>query len=115
MILTIRLFPSQACSVPGCNFVVRRHSKSVDINRHCCGKCRGRLYLCDANGNRNNRTPKKPAQPSAYNLFVKEKSKIIREQMKQRQLQRGVRDPKVPQSDIMKECARLWQAQKKTK
>jgi hypothetical protein len=60
------------------------------------------------------RTPKKRAKPSAYNLFVKENSKVLRERMMKEQQRRGVRDPKVSQSDIMKECARLWRAQKST-
>ncbi|OQE96597.1 hypothetical protein PENNAL_c0001G01244 [Penicillium nalgiovense] len=32
-----------ACKVQGCDFKVGRHSKSVDPNRHFCGRCRGSL------------------------------------------------------------------------
>ncbi|KAJ6189529.1 hypothetical protein N7519_004437 [Penicillium mononematosum] len=32
-----------ACKVQGCEFKVGRHSKSVDPNRHFCGRCRGNL------------------------------------------------------------------------
>ena len=100
------------CTVPGCKFVVKRHSKSVDVNRHLCGICRGKLYLVDKKGGGSNEknTVKKQVRP--YNMFVKEQSKTIRERMVKEQKQRGVRDPKVSQSDIMKECARLWQIQK---
>ena len=106
------------CTVPGCNFIARRHSKSVDVTKHLCGKCRGKLYLCNGKkGGRssNQSVPSKRVIPSAYNMFVKEKSETIRERMVKEKQQRGVTDPKVSQSDIMKECARLWQIQKTEK
>lgn len=101
-----------ACSTSGCKFLVQRHSRSVDLKRQCCGRCRGRLIEVDVpdHSSRNNvqKTPKKRAPPSGYNLFVKEHSKLVREQLAKRQKGKG----KVSQADVMKECARRWQEKK---
>ena len=89
-----------ACVNPKCSFTIGRHSKSVDIIRHRCGRCRGKLIEVTADGK-----PKKQAQPSAYNLFVKQHSKAVREQLVKRK-------PGVTQSEVMKELGRLWREQK---
>ena len=60
------------------------------------------------------RTPKKRAPPSAYNLFVKEQSKMVRERMTNAQKAKGVNNPRVLQPDVMKECARLWREKNQT-
>ena len=99
-----------ACTNPSCNFLVQRHSRSVDLERQCCGRCRGRLIEVDVpdHSSKGNvqRTPKKRAPPSAYNLFVKEQSKTVRERLAKSQRE------KVSQADVMKECARLWREKK---
>jgi len=56
-------------------------------------------------------TPKIRAQPSAYNLFVKEKSKVVREKLTNLGKAKGC-EGKPSQSDVMKELGRLWQVQK---
>ena len=89
-----------ACVIPNCSFTIGRHSKSVDIIRHRCGKCRGKLIEVTADG-----APKKRAQPSAYNLFIKQHSKAVREQLVKRK-------SGVTQADVMKELGRLWREQK---
>ena len=89
-----------ACVNPKCSFTIGRHSKSVDLVRHRCGKCRGKLMEITANGK-----PKKPAQPSAYNLFVKQHSKAVREQLAKRKAG-------VTQAEVMKELGRLWREKK---
>ncbi len=89
-----------ACVNPKCSFTIGRHSKSVDIIRHRCGRCRGKLIEVTADGK-----PKKQAQPSAYNLFVKQHSKTVREQLVKRK-------PGVTQPEVMKELGRLWREQK---
>ena len=73
-----------------CKCVIGRQSRSIDVSRQVCGKCHGRLVET---------TQKK--KPSAYNVFVKEQSVKVRQQMEMS----GV---KVTQADVMKECARLW-------
>jgi hypothetical protein len=88
------------CSNPSCSFVVKRHSKSVDTKKHCCGRCQSILIE-----KKSTSASKRRAQPSAYNLFVKEQSKIIRQKiLKQKKT--------VVQGDVMKECARLWREKK---
>ena len=89
-----------ACVNPKCSFTIGRHSKSVDLLRHRCGKCRGKLMEITANGK-----PKKPAQPSAYNLFVKQHSKAVREQLAKRKAG-------VTQAEVMRELGRLWREKK---
>ena len=107
----------QACTKDGCNFVVKRHSRSIDVSRQCCGLCRGKLVDVEiptsgsksrTGGNTLKPTPRKRAPPSAYNMFVKDQSKIIREELMHAQTSQGVRDPKVSQAEVMKECARRW-------
>lgn len=101
-----------ACSNPSCKFLVQRHSRSVDTIRQCCGRCRGRLIEVEvprsSQGNIQ-KTPKKRAPPSEYNLFVKEHSKAIRERLTSK-AQRGAKV--ISQAEVIKECARLWHEQK---
>lgn len=100
-----------ACTKPGCTFLVQRHSRSIDVNRQLCGRCRGRLMEVEvpnhSSKNTVQRAPKKRAPLSGYNLFVREHSKAIRERLAKQNV-------KVSQSDVMKECARLWQEKKQS-
>ena len=48
------------CTNPDCSWEIRRHSKSVDVEKHVCGRCRSRIVDCRAN------TPQKV---SAYHAF----------------------------------------------
>ena len=89
-----------ACTNPQCSFIVGRHSRSVDIVRHRCGLCRGKLIEVTSSG-----APKKKAQPSAYNLFVKQHSKAVRADL-------VTQKPGVTQADVMKELGRLWREKK---
>jgi len=88
------------CVNHSCNFTVGRHSRSVDIVRHRCGLCKGKLIEVTSDG-----APKKRAQPSAYNLFVKEHFKTVREQLMKE-------NPGLPQAEIMKELGRQWRNKK---
>lgn len=56
-------------------------------------------------------TPKKKAAPSAYNLFIKEKSKEVRKKLNREHATKG-KPGKVPQGEVLKECARLWKEKK---
>ena len=89
-----------ACVNPKCSFQIGRHSKSVDTTRHRCGLCKGKLIEVTSDGK-----PKQRAPPSAYNLFVKEHSKAVREQLVKQK-------PGVTQADVMKELGRRWRVQK---
>jgi predicted SprT family Zn-dependent metalloprotease len=89
-----------ACMNPKCSFQIGRHSKSVDTIRHRCGLCKGKLIEVTSDG-----APKKRAPPSAYNLFVKQHSKVVRGQLVKQK-------PGVTQADVMKELGRRWREQK---
>ncbi|CAF3869249.1 unnamed protein product [Adineta steineri] len=54
-----------------CHYEVQRHSKSLNIEIDCCGKCMGKFELL-LNNNKTNevQTPKKTL--TRYNLFIKE-------------------------------------------
>jgi predicted SprT family Zn-dependent metalloprotease len=93
------------CTTPKCGVVFKRHSRSVDVDKHRCGRCKGKLIEIEVPSDSNagaEHVPKKKAPPSAYNLFVKEHSAKVREQLE------AGSSSKVPQPEVMKECARLW-------
>ena len=58
------------------------------------------------------RTPKKAMPLSKYNLFVKDNSRRVREELQHRAVQSGSLHS-VTQADVMKECARLWKETKR--
>lgn len=89
------------CTNAKCDFTVGRHSRSIDIGRHRCGKCRDVLVEVTSAG-----APKKKVQPSAYNLFVKQHSKAVREELVKELA------TTVTQADVMKELGKRWREQK---
>jgi SprT-like family len=101
-----------ACTTPKCGAVIKRHSRSIDVYKQVCGKCRGKLMeieLPSAGGNGPaEHTPRKAAPLSVYNLFVKEHSASVR-----KQLEEAVND-KVSQAEVMRECARRWRETNKS-
>jgi predicted SprT family Zn-dependent metalloprotease len=100
-----------ACSNTSCDVVIKRHSRSIDIVRQVCGRCRGRLVEIKVPSSSNkesiDRKPRQKAPPSAYNLFIKEMAKDVRTQL-------NVHGGKVTQSEVMKECARRWREKQET-
>ena len=52
----------------------------------------------------NDNVPKKKREPTAYNLFVKEKMPIIKEEF-----------PELSRQDLMKKVGEMWKAQKDEK
>ena len=100
-----------ACTNEHCDFIIQRHSRSVDVNRHCCGKCRARLIeveVPEPGSKVTSFTPKQKRQATGFSAFVQQKSKEVRLQLQ------ASRDPsiKVSQKDVMKECGRLWREKK---
>jgi hypothetical protein len=97
-----------ACTTSKCGCVIKRHSRSVDVNKHRCGRCQGKLMEIEVPSASNasaanvEHVPRKKPPPSAYNLFVKENSARVREQLE------AESSGKVPQPEVMKACARLW-------
>lgn len=94
------------CTNESCDFVVQRHSRSVDVNRHCCGKCKCKLIEIEVptpeSLKRGVFTPKQKRSASAFSLFVQQHSKTVRKEL---QCKGSTR---ISQQDVMKECARLW-------
>lgn len=106
----------QACTAPKCGVIIQRHSRSVDVARHCCGKCKARLIEIEVpsgKGSKVEQTPKKQKALSGYNLFVKENSKSVRVRLELEQKMKGS-NAIVTQPDVMKECARLWRERNQT-
>jgi predicted SprT family Zn-dependent metalloprotease len=97
------------CSNLECTSIVKRHSKSFDTARYRCGKCKGTFVATHAFGS----SSRSQSRPSAYNIYVKEQTKGVREKLQRAQKRRGVQNPKVSQAEVMKECARLWRESKK--
>ena len=99
-----------ACTTPKCGVVIQRHSRSVDVSKQVCGRCRGRLTEIEVpkKGDVVSHTPRKKVAPSKYNLFVKEQSVRVRQQLEQT----CGTNVSVTQSQVMKECARLWREKK---
>lgn len=82
------------CSACGSEY--KRHSRSIDPQRHRCGSCKGTLKQT------------KPAQrgggkPNEYQTFVREQMKTVKEE-----------NPRCPQKEIMKIIAAKW-AQRSSK
>jgi predicted SprT family Zn-dependent metalloprotease len=103
-----------ACTTPKCGVIIRRHSRSVDPFKQVCGRCKGALMEIEVPDERGascqlEPTPRKKAVPSAYNIFVKEKSQRVRQYLEQ---QRASTGKKISQPDVMMECARLWRERK---
>lgn len=96
-----------SCTNPSCTVVIKRHSRSVDVKKKVCGRCRRRLQEIQvpAMGSAGDYTPRKKAPPSAYNLFVREHSQQVRQRLQ------AVNGANVTQPEVMKECARLWHSQ----
>ncbi len=89
-----------------CGNLIQRQSRSVDVIRHCCSRCRGTLEEIEvpAAGSKIY-TPKKKRAPSAFSAFVKQHSQEVREKLL-------LEMPSVSQSQVMAECGRLWKLEK---
>ena len=103
-----------ACTNKKCNVVIKRHSRSVDINKHCCGKCKSKLIEIEVpkkgeDISNNAFTPKKQRKTSEYALFVKKHSGSIRDKLAKERL---CSPKEVSQADVMKECGAEWQRRK---
>jgi predicted SprT family Zn-dependent metalloprotease len=93
----------------GCDNRVNRHSKSIDIEKKVCARCRGRFEL--VRNYRNSKgllepveegsstAAKTPKKPNEFALFVKEKYK-------------DVRTPGVKHGDAMKQLSKMFKGTK---
>ena len=59
-----------------CGVVIKRQSRSVDVTKQCCGRCKSRLEEINVpdRGGIIDRTPKKKRTASNYNIFIQQNS-----------------------------------------
>ncbi|KAK4218478.1 SprT-like family-domain-containing protein [Rhypophila decipiens] len=87
-----------------CGMEYKRHSKSINPDRHRCGGCKGELRQTKPvprGGGVSNGDKKKQPVMSEYQMFMKEQMKALKEE-----------NPKSPQKDIMKLVASRWAGEK---
>ena len=90
--------------------VIKRHSRSVDPTKQCCGRCKGRLIEIEVpRPGETSYTAKKERKASEFALFVKSQSQSVKKRMAR---QRSCTPKEVSQSDVMKECGKLWRERK---
>lgn len=81
-----------------CGLEFKRHSKSINTERHRCGVCKCELKQTKP-------VPRaKPSKESEYHRFMKEQMKLIKEE-----------NPGCPQKEIMKMVASRWSQKEKNK
>ncbi|KAL9184181.1 hypothetical protein ACHAXT_002267 [Thalassiosira profunda] len=99
-----------ACTSKNCTVIIKRHSRSVDPTKQCCGRCKGRLIEIEVpREGETGYTAKKERKASEFALFVKSQSKSVKKSLAQ---QRSCTPKEVSQSDVMKECGKLWRERK---
>mmetsp|Transcript_3888 Transcript_3888/g.7882 ORF Transcript_3888/g.7882 Transcript_3888/m.7882 type:complete len:915 (-) Transcript_3888:14-2758(-) len=103
-----------SCTASNCNVIIKRHSRSVDPARHCCGRCKSKLIEIEVPGSKGDTaklgyTPKQQKETSGFALFVKNQSSEVRKRLA-RERQCGPNE--VAQADVMKECGKLWRERK---
>ncbi|KAL0936687.1 sprt family metallopeptidase [Colletotrichum truncatum] len=73
-----------------CGLEYKRHSKSINPERHRCGSCKAQLKQTKP-------VPRAAAKPSEYQMFFKEQMKLVKGQY-----------PKSPQKEVMRIIADRW-------
>lgn len=73
-----------------CSSSYKRHSKSINIEKHRCGGCKGKLVQVKP-------VPRNGGKPSEYQLFIKEEMKTLKQE-----------NPSSPQKVIMQMAAEKW-------
>lgn len=69
-------------------YSIGRHSKSLNLDRKCCGYCRGRFevfltsQLSNTNTKCNTESTKKQRAPNAFAVFVKENYATVKQENK---------------------------------
>lgn len=77
-----------------CKSEYKRHSKSINPEKHRCGGCKSKLAQIRP-------VPRTKTKPTAYQLFIKEHMKLLKEE-----------NPGVAQKEIMKMAAEKWASTK---
>ncbi|KAL3793190.1 hypothetical protein ACHAW5_009492 [Stephanodiscus triporus] len=104
-----------ACTASNCKAVIKRHSRSVDPTKHCCGRCKGKLIEIEVPGSKGDTaqgaiyTPKLARKTSEFALFVKEQTTDVRKRLAS---ERSCTPKEISQALVMKECGKLWRGKK---
>ncbi|KAG8426563.1 hypothetical protein J3459_007998 [Metarhizium acridum] len=85
-----------------CRLEYKRHSRSIDTQRHRCGTCKGELKQVKPAPRANVANNKGASGQSEYQLFVKDQMKLVKQE-----------NPDVPQREILKMIAGKWADEKK--
>ncbi|KAL6779654.1 hypothetical protein ACKKBG_A13180 [Auxenochlorella protothecoides x Auxenochlorella symbiontica] len=89
------------CTNAECGATLGRHSKSIDVNRKVCGRCRAPLeYLGRFQADN---TPAKPREATGFSLFVKQHFAAERKQL----------PPGTPHGEVMKQLSLRWGEQQR--
>ena len=101
------------CTEEACGVDYKRHSKSIDPNRHTCGRCRGKLVQIlprprkgdaeEVKASKAGGGQKAKSEVSGYSRFVKEQWASVKEEL----------PPKSPAKDVMREVAVRYRERKK--
>ncbi|PNY30026.1 HMG box-containing protein [Tolypocladium capitatum] len=90
-----------ACTACGSEY--KRHSKSIDPQRHRCGSCQSALKQMKPVPRGSGAGGGAGGKPSEYQIFVKEQMKIVRGE-----------NPTSPQKQVMRIVADKWASNKKS-
>lgn len=88
------------CSACGCEY--KRHSRSINLQRHRCGRCKGTLRQTKPCPRRNGTSGEEGVKPTGYQAFVKKQMGIVRGE-----------NPGSPQKELMRIIASKWTKAKK--
>ena len=91
------------CTNGDCGTEYQRHSRSIDPEKHGCGKCKGRLE----------QVRPAPRKESEYQKFIKANFETVRQEIGKAR-NGGIGTGGVPMGDVMAELARRFKAQKTT-
>ncbi|KAL3811653.1 hypothetical protein ACHAXA_004385, partial [Cyclostephanos tholiformis] len=106
-----------ACTASNCKAVIKRHSRSVDPDKHCCGRCQGKLIEIEVPRSRADNTEgvshalKVARKTSVFALFVKEQTTDVRKRLAK---EKSCKPKEISQALVMKECGRLWRIRKES-
>lgn len=97
-----------ACTNNDCRIIIKRHSNSVHVDKHVCGKCKSKLIEIEVNSiDSSVIVPKKKREASGFSLYVKQHSSSVRAR-----LEAESNGNKVEQKEVMKELAVMWRKSK---
>ncbi|POR33954.1 HMG box-containing protein C19G7.04 [Tolypocladium paradoxum] len=85
-----------------CGSEYKRHSKSIDTQRHRCGSCKSALKQTKPVPRGSGAGGGAGGKPSEYQIFVKEQMKVVRGE-----------NPGSPQKEVMRIVADKWASNKK--